>query len=104
MGNDTPTAARPTYVLTGFLILRLLALIYCVAFLVLILQLDPLIGSDGLLPAAQYLDAVREQSDSGLDAFLTLPTLFWLDCSDRTLHIAAWIGFGLSTAALLGVT
>jgi hypothetical protein len=38
------------------------------------------------------------------DAFLTLPTLFWIDCSDATLHAAAWLGLVLSVAALLGAT
>jgi len=93
-----------SYALTAFLILRLLALVYLVAFLILILQLDALIGRDGLLPAASFLDQVRRASDSRLDAFVTLPTLFWLDCSNQTLHAAAWLGLGLSVAALLGVT
>ena len=98
------TGTQSTYALTRFLILRLLALVYFVAFLVLVRQFDPLLGSDGLLPAAAFLEHVRGASDSSLDAVVSLPTLFWLDCSDRTLHAAAWIGLGLSAAALLGVT
>ena len=93
-----------TYALARFLILRLLALVYGVAFLVAARQLDPLLGSNGLLPAAQFLEQVRLASDTGRDAFLSLPTLFWLDCSDPTLHAAAWIGVGLSAAVFLGVT
>src|SRR4029453_2531692 len=89
--------------LTRFVILRLLALVYCVAFLVLVRQLDPLIGSDGLLPAAHFLERVRGASESAGDAYLSLPTLFWIDCSDRALHIAAWAGLALSLAARLGV-
>src|SRR5262245_2809174 len=94
----------PTYTLTRFLILRLLALVYCMAFLVAARQFEPLLGSGGLLPATQFLAHVRDASDSGLDAVLSLPTLFWFDCSDQTLRLAAWLGVGLSVAALLGVS
>ena len=42
---------------TRFAVLRLLALVYLVAFLVLARQMDPLLGSRGLLPVAQFLSA-----------------------------------------------
>ncbi|TMA42269.1 MAG: lipase maturation factor family protein, partial [Deltaproteobacteria bacterium] len=45
-----------TYWLTRFLVLRLLGLVYFVAFLSLAHQVLPLIGTDGLLPAAPFLD------------------------------------------------
>lgn len=104
--GGAPAAGPPatTYVLTRFAILRLLALVYCVAFLILIEQLRPLIGADGLLPAVRFLDRVRQSFASPTDAVLALPTLFWLDCSDATLLGAAWLGLALSLAALLGVT
>jgi hypothetical protein len=95
---------RPTYLLTRFLILRLLGLVYAVAFLILIDQLSPLIGADGLLPAARYLAEIRASIDATSDAVLALPTLFWLDCSDATLLAAAWVGFALSLLVLFGAT
>lgn len=98
------TEQRPTYALTRFLILRLLALVYCVAFLIVILQGDPLLGRNGLLPAADFLAQGRAAFDSTLDAFLALPTLFWFDSSDAAMHVAAWVGLALAVAALLGVT
>src|SRR5262245_43107451 len=97
MGDDgAPLARRSSYVLTRFLILRLLGLVYCVAFLIVIEQFEPLLGSGGLLPVAPYLAAVQHSAQSRADAFLSLPTLFWLACSDRTMLVTAWIGFGLS--------
>lgn len=95
---------RPTYVLTRFAILRLLGLVYAVAFLILVNQGLPLIGADGLLPAVRFLARVREAAGSTGDAVLALPTLFWLDCSDATLLAAAWLGLVLSLLALLGAT
>lgn len=95
---------RPTYLLTRFAILRLLALVYAVAFLVLVNQLQPLIGADGLLPATRFLAQVREAAGSTGGAALALPTLFWTDGSDATLLAAAWTGLALSLLALAGVT
>jgi hypothetical protein len=97
-------AERPAHLLTRFVILRLLALVYAVAFLILINQLQPLLGVDGLLPAVRFLERVREAVGSTADAALALPTLFWIDCRDDTLLAAAWLGLGLSLLALAGVT
>ncbi len=46
---------RPTYWLTRFLILRLLGIVYAVAFLAAINQILPLIGSHGLTPVDTFL-------------------------------------------------
>ncbi|MBX3027829.1 lipase maturation factor family protein [bacterium] len=95
---------RPTYLLTRFAILRLLALVYAVAFLVLINQAQPLLGAGGLLPVARFLAHVRDAAGSSSAAVLALPTLFWIDCSDATLLAAAWLGLALSLLALAGIT
>ena len=44
-----------TYWLTRFVLLRLLGLVYAVAFLAAALQILPLIGSDGLLPIGDVI-------------------------------------------------
>jgi hypothetical protein len=82
--------------LTRFALLRGLGLIYLVAFLSLATQLLPLLGAHGLLPAATYLDRVREAGRS-------VPTLFLLDCSDTTLTVCAWVGVALSLLVLFGL-
>ncbi|MEP7052402.1 MAG: hypothetical protein ABJB12_18690 [Pseudomonadota bacterium] len=70
------------YQLTRFVILRSLGLLYFVGFLTLVRQWRPLIGSDGLLPAATLLLRVREQLGSLASACWHLPSLFWIDSSD----------------------
>ena len=52
--DDSTPAAR--YRLTRSLFLRGLALVYLAAFGSLAVQLDGLIGSQGILPAAEFLD------------------------------------------------
>jgi len=94
--------APARYQLTRFVFLRFLGLIYFVAFLALAKQWRPLLGSDGLLPAADFLARVRAQFDSTPAAFWRLPSLFWLHASDAWLAALAWLGVGLSFALLAG--
>jgi hypothetical protein len=91
-----------TYELTRFAILRLLGLVYLAAFVSLDRQLDPLLGSRGLLPAWAFLHWIRDRL--GGAAYWQYPTLFWLDASDGAMHVASWAGVGLSIAALAGAT
>ncbi len=91
----------PTYWLTRFVILRLLGLIYAVAFLVLINQVIPLIGADGLLPVGLYLKQISD-AIGPTDGFTRLPSVFWFTHSDMALLIAAWAGFILSCVVLAG--
>jgi hypothetical protein len=93
---------RPTYWLTRFVILRLLGLVYAVAFLVAINQILPLIGSHGLLPVNIYLTRISDAMGSRSSAFMHLPSLFWLSHSDATLLVVAWAGFVLSCVMLAG--
>src|SRR6266478_3916666 len=93
-GND--------YWLTRFVILRLLGLVYAVAFLVAAQQLVPLVGEHGLTPANHFFERVEAHFGSRSAAALQLPSLFWFGISDQGLSIFAWVGFGLSLIVLGG--
>ncbi len=86
------------YRLTRWLILRLLGLVYVFAFLGLIKQGLPLLGSHGLTPVTTFLDHARTMGQTLWD----LPTIFWWDASDGALQGWAWIGLVVSIAMLLG--
>ncbi|MDE0043894.1 MAG: lipase maturation factor family protein, partial [Candidatus Poribacteria bacterium] len=94
-------STRPTFFLTRWLFLRLLGVIYLIAFLSLWTQIDGLIGSNGILPAEQYLNAVREQI--GLERYLAFPTLCWFNDSDAFLHLFCGCGVFLSLLLIVGV-
>jgi hypothetical protein len=94
--------ARARYWLSRFVVLRLLGFVYAAAFLSAALQLVPLIGHDGLLPADQFLERVAAHFGSRPAGFLQLPTLFWFDVSDRTLVGVSWLGFALALVVLAG--
>ncbi len=97
--NHWPSAS--THWLTRFVFLRLLGLVYTVAFLIVVLQWEPLLGAHGLLPARDFLEQVRGARGSGL-AFLRLPTLFWLADSDAAFRIGGWLGLAGSLVVLAG--
>jgi hypothetical protein len=89
------------YALTRFVFLRLLGLIYTVAFLVAANQLLPLVGSHGLEPADRFLENVKLELGAS-EAFMRLPTLFWWGVSDAGLRAVSLVGVGLSLAVLFG--
>jgi hypothetical protein len=110
-GNISTAGAPPSYWLTRFVLLRLLGVIYAVAFLVAINQIVPLIGANGLLPLNIYLKEIVHTLGSTGAGFVRVPMLFWFWHSDAALLTAAWAGFilscivaaGFANAPLLGV-
>jgi hypothetical protein len=90
------------YWLTRFVLLRFLGLIYLFAFISLATQVIPLIGSDGLLPADQFIDQVEQSSGSKLSAFSRLPTVFFFGISDGALIALSILGIIISLIVLAG--
>ena len=82
------------YELTSWLFLRLLGAIYVAAFASLAVQIQGLVGSDGILPVGEYLDAAHRAL--GGDAYRLVPTLFWLNSSDSALMFGAIVGVVLA--------
>jgi len=95
--------AAPSYWLTRFVFLRMLGLVYTVAFAIVVEQWEALLGSHGLLPAADFIDEASRAYGHGAGAFLRLPTLFWLGSSDAVFRACGFLGLGLSLALLLGL-
>ncbi|MBI5202243.1 MAG: lipase maturation factor family protein [Elusimicrobia bacterium] len=96
-----PDPEPPRYALARWLFLRGLALVSAVAFLSFWLQLDGLIGSSGILPAARLLEAAKSQL--GSEAYRSFPSLVWLASSDRALHAWCAAGTAVSLSAFFGV-
>ena len=101
-GLEKPARTKPTYWLTRFVILRLLGIVYAVAFLIAAQQLLPLIGSHGLLPLDHFLPRVQTYYGSPWDGFRNLPSLFWLNDSDTMLAVLPWVGFALACVVIAG--
>ena len=87
--------------LSRWVFLRLLGLTYLAAFASLTPQIIGLVGADGLLPAAEYLE--RAKKFYGADAYMFLPTLGWISASDGVLLGLCWGGIVLSALAVVGI-
>src|SRR4051812_30402308 len=99
--TENAANATPAYWLTRFVILRVLGVLYAVAFLVAINQVIPLIGSHGLLPAANYLNQVDSVWGTA-GGFIRLPSMFWFWHTDTALLTIAWLGLLISVVVVAG--
>src|SRR5437870_3360967 len=91
----------PTYFWARRWFLRVLGLIYLIAFVSLWIQVDGLIGTNGISPVNQFLPAVREQI--GRQAYSLLPTLCWFSTSNAFLHFLCGGGVFLSLLLIAGI-
>jgi hypothetical protein len=89
-----------SHAISAWLFLRLLAVVYFIAFVSLGLQIKGLIGETGILPARPFLLAHRNEGPS---RFIRLPTLFWWRSTDRLLQGTCWAGAGFSILLAAGV-
>ena len=80
--------------------LRCLGVIYLVAFVSLGVQITGLVGARGILPAAAFLDAIRQNYEGTL--WWRLPTIFWLNTSDTILKLACGAGAIVAVVIVLG--
>ena len=90
-----------TYILSRWIFLRLLGVIYLIAFVSIWCQIDGLIGAQGILPVSEYLEMVREHR--GSEAYTLLPTLCWLSPTDTMLHVLCAAGSGLAVLLIVGL-
>jgi predicted DCC family thiol-disulfide oxidoreductase YuxK len=94
-------AAPSTYARATWLFLRLLGLVYLIAFWSLGEQVLGLVGHDGILPADAFLAEARETY--GNSRFWRLPTLAWVSASDRALQASCIGGAALASLLVIGV-
>lgn len=90
-----------TYEVSTWVFLRALGAIYLIAFSSFGVQAAGLIGSQGILPLADYLDAAY--TTLGRGAYWNLPTLFWVSRSDLFLKAVWIVGIVLSALVFLGL-
>ena len=91
-----------SFLISSRIFLRLLGVIYLIAFLSFWTQVDGLIGSRGILPAADFLKAVGEKF--GPQAYWLVPSLCWLNPSDIFLNLLCGGGVLLSIGLIFGIT
>ncbi len=90
-----------TYQTSSFLFLKILALIYAIAFYSIGTQVLGLFGSQGVLPAAMFLKQVA--ANFGAERFWVVPTLAWINHSDFFLQFLCAAGMILSGLLFAGI-
>ena len=100
-GWATSPGDQPAYVLSRWLFLRLLGVVYLIAFVSLLPQITALVGEHGLLPAGAFLQ--RAHSAFGSAAYRLFPTVCWLGAGDATLRALCWAGVVFALMLLAGV-
>jgi lipase maturation factor 1 len=105
---DTPfqwligtAGGKPSYEIGHWLFLRALGLIYLIAFVSLWVQVKGLIGPHGILPAQDYLQALRRYV--GPERYRIVPTVLWLDAGGRALDVVCALGVICAALVLAGV-
>src|SRR5246127_4719489 len=88
--------------ISRWLFLRALGLIYFSAFFSLVFQIRGLIGPQGILPASDYLQAVG-RSLGHLARLWFAPTLLWFSSSSHILLLLCWVGMLASLALVLNI-
>ncbi len=96
----------PKYHIASTVFLRLLGVIYFIAFVSLWTQIDGLIGDSGILPVNKFLSAVdqffAQQVPRG-SAVWNVPTLVWISPHDAFLHLLCGAGAVLSLLLICGI-
>jgi hypothetical protein len=85
-----------------WIFLRALGVIFFSAFYSLWFQIRGLIGERGILPATSYLATVAASVPS-VKRLWYVPSLFWIDASDRALMVVVAIGLAGSILVVLNV-
>jgi lipase maturation factor len=90
-----------TFAGSRWLFLRLLGVIYFIAFVSLAVQIAGLVGEHGILPVGEFLARVHQRY--GASAYYNWPTLVWLSTSDAWLSTLCWGGAAASLLLIAGI-
>jgi len=101
LGPEISSEKSPGHLWPRWIFLRALGAIYFSAFYSLIFQIKGLIGPDGILPAADYLQAVAAAVHAY--SWWYAPSLFWFGSTDRALMLVTWLGLIASILVILNI-
>lgn len=79
---------------------RMLGAIYFFTFVAFAIQIRGLLGENGILPVAPFLNYIKRRYPNSM---YVVPTIFWWNSSNRALVAVCLIGTGLSIALLMGI-
>jgi len=93
--------APPRHDFVAWLFLRILGLVYLSAFVSFCVQALGLIGSHGILPLGNFVQAAESHVD--WKRYWYAPMVFWEDASDTAIQSVCWGGAVLSVLLVLNI-
>jgi len=91
----------PRFELVSWFFLRAIGLIYFVAFASFGMQALGLIGSHGILPLSDFVEAIKQHF--GAERYWLFPMVFWLASGDLAIQLICWAGAALSLLLVFNV-
>lgn len=88
------------YQISTHLFIRLLGFIYFFAFGAFLFQIRGLIGKQGILPIERFLSSIKNRFPN--KRFYYVPSLFWINHSDKALMFVTALGTFLSVLLMIG--
>jgi hypothetical protein len=92
---------KSNYTLTSWIFIRCIGVIYLIAFISFFVQYEGLIGQNGIIPFARYLDSL--QTNLGSKAYWLVPTIGWLNGTDIFLYWQLIISIIFSILLIAGI-
>jgi hypothetical protein len=103
--EEVPESEPGSRRLARWFFLRILAIVYLIAFWSLYTQFEGLIGDDGIVPAAEFMERLEGNiSENESVSWWQFPTITWLvGASSLALEVLAVSGLVLSGLLLIGI-
>lgn len=92
-----------TYLMSRWLLLRAVGLVYIIIFLGVIQDQMALAGPQGIVPLADYLKHVADSHTGPVAAFFAAPSLFWISSGETMIRILSFLGLGAALAVVLNL-
>ena len=91
-----------SYLYARWLFIRILAFGFAAAFLSLFIQIQGLIGPEGILPAGEFLAGVSK-AYPGFFKFILAPSLLWINSGPTALYLLCFFGFAAAVLLLFNI-
>ena len=98
--------SKPKYTISSWLFIRLIGIIYFIAFVSFGIQAYGLVGSHGIYPMSEFLQSIQHYSQStpgALNKWIFAPTLFWFSSNDTAITALTLVGITASIALVAGI-
>lgn len=92
-----------TYFWTRWIVLRAVGVVFLFVFAGIIAQAQAILAPNGIAQLGEFLAQARISFPSPIEAFIRVPSLFWIDTSPAMITTLAWAGMASAIAVVLNL-